>query len=185
MNAILGMSDMLAESNLDPEQMQYVEVFRRAGANLLVLINDILDLSKIEAGHLELEHVDFDLEELVDQAIELIGVKTRAKGIVLLSHLAPGLVTALAGDPRRLLGRHPLHGRLRKCDRRSSRVVLPTNLPPFSGSLQLQIPLGMDLRLTPGEHVLRRDVANRVVQANLVVMLDVVLHQTPRCTVCI
>ena len=102
MNAILGMSDMLAESPLDAEQTQYVEVFRRAGANLLVLINDILDLSKIEAGQLELEHVDFDLEEVVDQAIELIGVKTRAKGIGLMSHLSPGLATALVGDPTRL-----------------------------------------------------------------------------------
>ena len=102
MNAILGMSDMLAESQLDAEQMQYVEVFRRAGANLLILINDILDLSKIEAGHLELEHVDFDLEDVVDQAIELTGVKTRAKGIVLMSHLSPGLATALVGDPTRL-----------------------------------------------------------------------------------
>jgi PAS domain S-box-containing protein len=93
MNAILGMSDMLADSKLDAEQMQYVDVFRRAGANLLVLINDILDLSKIEAGHLEMEEVDFNLEELVDEAIELIGIKTRAKGIVLLSHLAPNLTT--------------------------------------------------------------------------------------------
>jgi PAS domain S-box-containing protein len=102
MNAILGMSDMLAESPLDAEQMQYVEVFRRAGANLLVLINDILDLSKIEAGHLELEHVPFDLEELVDQAMDLTGVKARAKGIVLMSHLSPNLITALLGDPTRL-----------------------------------------------------------------------------------
>jgi PAS domain S-box-containing protein len=102
MNAILGMSDMLAESRLDSEQMQYVDVFRRAGANLLVLINDILDLSKIEAGHLELEHVEFDLEELVDQALELIGVKARAKGVVLMSRLSQGLTTALVGDPSRL-----------------------------------------------------------------------------------
>jgi PAS domain S-box-containing protein len=102
MNAILGMSDMLAESQLNAEQMQYVEVFRRAGANLLVLINDILDLSKIEAGHLELEHAAFDLEEVVDQAIELTGVKARAKGIVLMARLAPGLCTALVGDSTRL-----------------------------------------------------------------------------------
>jgi PAS domain S-box-containing protein len=102
MNAILGMSDMLADSKLDAEQMQYVDVFRRAGANLLVLINDILDLSKIEAGHLELEEVDFDLEELVDEVIALIGIKTRAKGLVLLPHLSRGLTTALVGDPTRL-----------------------------------------------------------------------------------
>jgi PAS domain S-box-containing protein len=102
MNAILGMSEMLAESALNEEQTQYVEVFRRAGANLLILINDILDLSKIEAGHLELEQVEFDLEELVDQAIELIGVKARAKGILLMCHLLPDVITSVVGDPNRL-----------------------------------------------------------------------------------
>ncbi len=102
MNAILGMSDMLAESKLDPEQAQYVEVFRRAGANLLTLLNDILDLSKIEAGHLELEQVEFDLEEVVDQAVELAGVKARAKSLTLLARLEPGLITNLVGDPTRL-----------------------------------------------------------------------------------
>src|SRR5580700_3746547 len=102
MNAILGMADMLWESQLDEEQTRYVEVFRRAGASLLVLINDILDLSKIEAGHLDLERVEFDLEEVVNQAMELTGVRARAKGIRLVSHLAPGLATALIGDPTRL-----------------------------------------------------------------------------------
>jgi PAS domain S-box-containing protein len=102
MNAILGMADMLWESKLDSDQRRYVEVFRRAGSNLLVLINDILDLSKIEAGHLELEQVEFDLEEMVDQAIELTAVKAHAKGIVLLCRLSPGVATALVGDPTRL-----------------------------------------------------------------------------------
>jgi PAS domain S-box-containing protein len=102
MNAILGMADMLWESRLDAEQMQYVDVFRRAGASLLVLINDILDLSKIESGHLELENVGFDLEEVVNQAIELTAVKARAKGILLISRLVPGVVTSLTGDPMRL-----------------------------------------------------------------------------------
>src|ERR1700684_4208124 len=102
MNAILGMSEMLAESPLDIEQTQYVEVFRRAGAKLLLLINDILDLSKIEAGHFELERVEFDLEEVVDQVIELTAVKARAKGILLLSHLSPDIATFLMGDPTRL-----------------------------------------------------------------------------------
>ena len=102
MNAILGMADMLWDSDLDADQRQYVEVFRRAGSNLLALINDILDLSKIETGHFELEHIEFDLEDVVDQSIELIAAKTRPKGIVLLSHLSPGLTTALIGDPTRL-----------------------------------------------------------------------------------
>jgi PAS domain S-box-containing protein len=102
MNAILGMADMLWESPLDPDQMQYVEVFRRAGSSLLALINDILDLSKIEAGHLELEPVEFDLEEVVDQAIESMAVKARAKGIVLLCRLSPRVANAILGDPTRL-----------------------------------------------------------------------------------
>jgi signal transduction histidine kinase len=102
MNAILGMSEMLAESSLDSEQTQYVDVFRRAGAKLLLLINDILALSKIEAGHFELDRVEFDLEEVVDQVIELTAFKAHAKGILLLSHLSPGIATFLIGDPTRL-----------------------------------------------------------------------------------
>ena len=102
MNAILGMADVLLESPLNTEQVQYVEVIRRAGAGLLLLINDILDLSKIEAGHLQLERVAFDLEEVMDQAIELTAVKARDKGIMLLSRLAPGVETCLVGDPAKL-----------------------------------------------------------------------------------
>jgi signal transduction histidine kinase/HPt (histidine-containing phosphotransfer) domain-containing protein len=102
MNAILGMTEMLGESPLNPEQMQYVEVSRRAGAALLTLINDILDLSKIEAGRLELEHVQFNLEEVLDQVVELTAVKARAKFIALKSRLLPGVITSLVGDPTRL-----------------------------------------------------------------------------------
>ena len=102
MNAILGMAELLWESDLNAEQRHYVEVFRRAGSNLLALINDILDLSKIEAGHFELERVPFNLEEVVDQAVELVSPKARAKGIQLMSRLAPGVRTAVSGDPARL-----------------------------------------------------------------------------------
>jgi signal transduction histidine kinase/DNA-binding response OmpR family regulator/HPt (histidine-containing phosphotransfer) domain-containing protein len=102
MNAILGMADMLWESPLNADQRQYVEVFRRAGSNLLTLINDILDLSRIEAGHFELEHVEFDLEDVIDRAIELSAPKARSKGIVILFRLSPALNTALIGDPTRL-----------------------------------------------------------------------------------
>jgi signal transduction histidine kinase len=64
MNAILGMADMLWETELTPTQRHYVEIFRRAGGTLLTLINDILNLSKIESGNFSLEHVDFDLAEV-------------------------------------------------------------------------------------------------------------------------
>ena len=102
LNAILGMADALWETQLDAEQMNFVEVFRRAGASLLTLINDILDLSKIEAGHLDLESIAFDLKEVVNQALELTAGNARAKGIKLVSRLSPGLVTSLIGDPARL-----------------------------------------------------------------------------------
>jgi signal transduction histidine kinase len=102
MNAILGMADMLSDSPLATEQMEYLDVIRRAGDGLLLLINDILDLSKIESGHLELECIPFDLEDVVDQAIELVAVTSRAKGIELLSHLPPDVPMFLMGDPARL-----------------------------------------------------------------------------------
>ncbi len=102
MNAILGMSEMLWESPLDAEQTQYVEVIRSAGSGLLVLINEILDLSKIEAGRLELERVAFDLETVVEQAIDLVAVRARAKNIALLWDVPPGTATRFIGDPNRL-----------------------------------------------------------------------------------
>ncbi|MDQ2774021.1 MAG: response regulator [Acidobacteriota bacterium] len=102
MNAILGMAELLAESALTPEQARYVDVFQRAGANLLTLINDILDLSKIEAGHFQLETVPFDLADVVDRTMELVGPKASAKKVSLVSSLAPHVPTALLGDPMRL-----------------------------------------------------------------------------------
>ncbi len=102
MNAILGMSDLLWESPLNPEQREYVEVFRRAGENLLTLINDLLDLSKIESGHLELERTEFELGDVVERSVELIAPKARAKGVEMLTRLSPDVHTRLVGDPVRL-----------------------------------------------------------------------------------
>ncbi len=102
MNAILGMADLLWETELNAVQRDYVNRFRRAGGNLLTLINDILDLSKIEAGHFELESVDFDLHELLERTLELMEARAQAKGLELVLELAPGVPRVVTGDPARL-----------------------------------------------------------------------------------
>ncbi len=102
MNAIIGMADLLWETELSPNQRKFVRIFRRAGSNLLSLINDILDLSKIEAGHLELETIEFDLVELIDKAIEILAMRANEKGLELACHIASDVPTRLLGDPNRL-----------------------------------------------------------------------------------
>jgi signal transduction histidine kinase/DNA-binding response OmpR family regulator len=102
MNAIIGMADLLAETPLTHEQKEYVQIFRRAGGTLLTLINDILDLSKVEAGHMELEEVDFDLNDVVEKAVEIVAIRAHEKGLELTSHVMPDVPTDLVGDPTRL-----------------------------------------------------------------------------------
>lgn len=102
MNAIIGMADLLWETQLAPEQRKYLRVFRRAGGTLLNLINDILDLSKVEAGHLELESIDFDLNEVIDKAIEILAMRANEKELELACHVAPDVPCLLIGDPTRL-----------------------------------------------------------------------------------
>ncbi len=102
MNAIIGMADLLAETTLTLEQRNYVEVFRNAGDNLLVLIEDILDLSKIEADKLILHHEPFDLEALLNQQIDLMALRAQRKGLELILHLEPTVPVHVIGDAHRL-----------------------------------------------------------------------------------
>jgi len=102
MNAIIGMADLLWETNLTPDQRKYLRIFRRAGSSLLHLINDILDLSKVEAGHIELESIEFDLSDLVEKAIEILAMRANEKVLELACHLSPEVPCSLVGDPNRL-----------------------------------------------------------------------------------
>jgi two-component system sensor histidine kinase/response regulator len=102
LNAIIGMAELLSETPLTGEQKKYTEIFRKAGDTLLSLVNDILDLSKIEAGQLELEHIAFNLGEMVEESVEIYALKAAERDIELVCRLAPELVGARAGDPARL-----------------------------------------------------------------------------------
>ncbi|MBF0427209.1 MAG: PAS domain S-box protein, partial [Magnetococcales bacterium] len=102
MNAILGMADLLWESDLKPEQRKFVQVFRSAGENLLGIINDILDLSKIEANQLVLERIPFRLSEEIAVVCDIMAMKARSKGVQLIHHVWPGVPEFLIGDPTRL-----------------------------------------------------------------------------------
>jgi len=102
MNAIIGMADLLSETPLTKEQEEYVRVFRRASDNLLALVNDILDLSKVEAGGLTLEHVEFDLVELIEKTSEMVAKVAHDKGLELACQVMADVPRDLVGDPHRL-----------------------------------------------------------------------------------
>jgi PAS domain S-box-containing protein len=102
MNAIMGIADLLAKTILTPEQDKYVQIFRRSGDNLLNLINDILDLSKVEASQLDLEKTGFSLGDHLEKVIEMVAPRAAEKGLTLRCDIAPGVANDLVGDPTRL-----------------------------------------------------------------------------------
>jgi signal transduction histidine kinase/DNA-binding response OmpR family regulator len=102
MNAIIGMSHLALKTDLNMKQNDYLSKIDVSAKSLLGIINDILDFSKIEAGKLDMESVDFQLEDTLDNISTLVGIKTQEKGLELLIKTDPSVPTALVGDPLRL-----------------------------------------------------------------------------------
>ena len=102
MNAIIGMTELLLDTSLSKEQKGFIQTLSKAGDALLSLINDILDLSKIESGDVELEKTDFDLAELIEGTCDVMAVRARKRNIEFLSRVEPSVPVHLIGDPARL-----------------------------------------------------------------------------------
>jgi len=102
MNAIMGMAHLAMKTDLTPKQYDYLKKVDISAKSLLGIINDILDFSKIEAGKMDMESVDFQLEDTLDNISTLVGIKTQEKGLELLFKTDPAVPRALVGDPLRL-----------------------------------------------------------------------------------
>jgi two-component system sensor histidine kinase/response regulator len=102
MNAIIGIADLLLATDLTSEQREYLTMLLESGELLLTLMNDLLDLSKIEAGKLELDPVEFDLCERLGDAVKSLAFRAHGKGLELACHIAPDVPSIVIGDPVRL-----------------------------------------------------------------------------------
>src|SRR5260370_27074708 len=102
MNAIIGMTDLVLETELGIEQREYLELVQKSAHSLLAVINDILDFSKVEAGRLELDSAAFSLRDQLGDTLNTLAPRAHQKGLELACHVAPAVPDGLLGDPVRL-----------------------------------------------------------------------------------
>ena len=102
LNSIIGMAEVLTDTKLTAEQQNFVRIFRSAGESLLAIINDILDLSKIEAGQIEADNIDFHLPSLLDSVHSILSVRAAEQNTSISITIHPDVPTGLLGDPTRL-----------------------------------------------------------------------------------
>jgi two-component system sensor histidine kinase/response regulator len=102
MNAIIGMTELTLDSNISSEQREYLEIVKNSANSLLCLLNDILDVSKFEAGKVRLEEIDFNLPEIIKSTVSTLALQAYGKGLELLCHIKPDVPVKIIGDPVRL-----------------------------------------------------------------------------------
>lgn len=102
MSGVIGTTELLLETSMTPDQREYVEMIRQSSESLLSMLNDVLDLSRVEAGKLDLDVATFDLASVIEGTVELLARPAQAKGLDLLSEIADGVPMTLEGDAARL-----------------------------------------------------------------------------------
>ncbi|MGK5040883.1 ATP-binding protein [Janthinobacterium sp. GB1R12] len=138
MNGVLGMTELLQRTELSPKQQRFVHTVHRSGESLLSIIDDILDFSKIEAGKLVLEHIPFDLRQVIDDVVALFANGIERKSIAFTCRIAPDVPQHVRGDPVRL--RQILTNLLNNATKFTERGEISVDVGcPAPGQLRLEV----------------------------------------------